>query len=72
MEDTTCTYVWRVSDCKNVSSCWDIATEGPVGRIPVGARECYSGQWIVGASKWQFSDGPYAEMLYWHAGGPIA
>jgi hypothetical protein len=25
--------VWRLSDCKNVSSCWEIATRGPVGRI---------------------------------------
>jgi hypothetical protein len=25
--------VWRLSDCKNVSSCWKIATRGPVGRI---------------------------------------
>jgi hypothetical protein len=24
---------WRLSDCKNVSSCWKIATRGPVGRI---------------------------------------
>jgi hypothetical protein len=27
------TCVWRLSDCKNVSSCWKIATRGPVGRI---------------------------------------
>jgi hypothetical protein len=27
------TCVWRLSDCKNVSSCWKIATSGPVGRI---------------------------------------
>jgi hypothetical protein len=25
--------VWRLPDCKNVSSCWKIATRGPVGRI---------------------------------------
>jgi hypothetical protein len=25
--------VWRLSDCKNVSSCWKFATRGPVGRI---------------------------------------
>jgi hypothetical protein len=27
------TCVWRPSDCKNVSSCWKIATRGPVVRI---------------------------------------
>jgi hypothetical protein len=27
------TCVWRLSDCKNVSSCWKIVTRGPVGRI---------------------------------------
>jgi hypothetical protein len=27
------TCVWRLSDCNNVSSCWKIATRGPVGRI---------------------------------------
>jgi hypothetical protein len=27
------TCVWKLSDCKNVSSCWKIATRGPVGRI---------------------------------------
>jgi hypothetical protein len=26
------TCVWRLSDCKNVSSCWTIATRGPVGK----------------------------------------
>jgi hypothetical protein len=24
---------WRLSDCKNVSSCWKTATRSPVGRI---------------------------------------
>jgi hypothetical protein len=28
---TTC--VWRLYDCRNVSSCWKITTRGPVGRI---------------------------------------
>jgi hypothetical protein len=27
------TCVWRLSDCKNGSECWKIATRGPVGRI---------------------------------------
>jgi hypothetical protein len=27
------TCVCSLSDCKNVSSCWKIATRGPVGRI---------------------------------------
>jgi hypothetical protein len=27
------TCVWRLSDCKNVSLCWRIATRGPVERI---------------------------------------
>jgi hypothetical protein len=27
------TCVWRLSDCKNVSSCWKVATRGPVGKI---------------------------------------
>jgi hypothetical protein len=27
------TFVWRLSDCKNGSECWKIATRGPVGRI---------------------------------------
>jgi hypothetical protein len=26
------TCVWRLSDCKNGSECWKIATRGPVGR----------------------------------------
>jgi hypothetical protein len=25
--------VWKLSDCKNGSECWKIATRGPVGRI---------------------------------------
>jgi hypothetical protein len=24
--------VWKLSDCKNGSECWKIATRGPVGR----------------------------------------
>jgi hypothetical protein len=27
------TCVWRLSDCKNVSLYWKIATRGPVGRV---------------------------------------
>jgi hypothetical protein len=27
------TCVWNLSDCKNGSECWKIATRGPVGRI---------------------------------------
>jgi hypothetical protein len=27
------TCVWKLSDCKNGSECWKIATRGPVGRI---------------------------------------
>jgi hypothetical protein len=27
------TCVWKLSDCKNGSVCWKIATRGPVGRI---------------------------------------
>jgi hypothetical protein len=27
------TCVWKLSDCKNGSKCWKIATRGPVGRI---------------------------------------
>jgi hypothetical protein len=27
------TCVWKLSDCKNWSECWKIATRGPVGRI---------------------------------------
>jgi hypothetical protein len=36
---------------------------------------CYSEWWrqsIAGASKWQFSDGLYAGVLFWHASGLIA
>jgi hypothetical protein len=29
------TCVWRLSDCKNASSCWKIATRGRIGRIPL-------------------------------------
>jgi hypothetical protein len=29
------TCVWKLSDCKNWSECWKIATRGPVGRIPL-------------------------------------
>jgi hypothetical protein len=64
--------VWRVSDCKNVSSFWEIA--GPVEVSPAGHVSCYSGrcrQSIVGASKWRSSDGLYAEVLFWRASGPI-
>jgi hypothetical protein len=42
---------------------------------PAGHMSCYSGrerrQSSAGASKWQFSDGLYAEVLFWHASGPI-
>jgi hypothetical protein len=27
------TCVWKLSDCKNGSECWRVATRGPVGRI---------------------------------------
>jgi hypothetical protein len=27
------TCVWKLSDCKNGSECWKIATRGPAGRI---------------------------------------
>jgi hypothetical protein len=27
------TCVWKLSDCKNCSECWKIATRSPVGRI---------------------------------------
>jgi hypothetical protein len=27
------TSVWKLSDCKNGSECWEIATRRPVGRI---------------------------------------
>jgi hypothetical protein len=40
---------------------------------PAGHVSCYSGRWrqsIVGASKWQFGDGLYAEVLFWRASGP--
>jgi hypothetical protein len=32
------TCVWRLSDCKNASSCCKIATEGPVGKILLELR----------------------------------
>jgi hypothetical protein len=57
-----------------VSSCWEIAREGPVEGVSCGSRELL--QWtvktVVGASKWHFSDGLYTEVLFWHASGPIA
>jgi hypothetical protein len=71
----TRTYVWRVSDCKNVSSCWEIANEDLVLGAIAGHVSCYSGrriQSIIGACKWQFSEGLYTEMLFWRASGPIA
>jgi hypothetical protein len=42
---------------------------------PAGHVSCYSGRWrksIVRASRWQFSDGLYAEVLFWRASGPTA
>jgi hypothetical protein len=36
---------------------------------------CYSGRGrkpIAWASEWQFSDGVYAEVLFWRGSGPIA
>jgi hypothetical protein len=30
---TVPTCVWKLSNCKNGSECWKIATRGPVGRI---------------------------------------
>jgi hypothetical protein len=33
------TCAWRVSDCKNVSSCWETAKEGPVDGVSCGSRE---------------------------------
>jgi hypothetical protein len=27
------TCIWKLSDCKNRSECWKVATRGPVGRI---------------------------------------
>jgi hypothetical protein len=37
--------VRRVSDCKNVNSCWEIAREGPVQGVSCGSRELL--QWTV-------------------------
>jgi hypothetical protein len=65
------TCVWRVPDCKNVSSCWGIVREGPVEGVSCGSRELWRRS-IVGASKWQFSDGLNAEVLFWCASRPIA
>jgi hypothetical protein len=47
-----------------------LLTESPPERV-----SCYSGRrrkMFIGASKWQFSDGLYAEVLFWHESGPIA
>jgi hypothetical protein len=30
------TCVWRLSDCKNVSSCWEITRRGPVEGVLCG------------------------------------
>jgi hypothetical protein len=46
------TCVWRLSDCKNASSCWEIATRGPVEGVlrgtslSVDARRVF-GEWLV-------------------------
>jgi hypothetical protein len=50
-----------------ISSCWEIAKEGPVDGVSSGACEFL--QWAekkdsLGASKWQFSKGLYAEVLF--------
>jgi hypothetical protein len=52
-----------------VSSRWETAREGPVDGVCSGSRELL--QWTVktnvGYSKCQFSDGLYAEVLFWRA-----
>jgi hypothetical protein len=42
---------------------------------PLEHVSCYSGwrrKTIIRASKWQFSDGLYTEVLFWRASGLIA
>jgi hypothetical protein len=46
------TCVWRLSDCKNVSSCWEITGIGPVERflcgtsLSVDARRVFV-EWLI-------------------------
>jgi hypothetical protein len=48
----TRTCVWRLSDCKNVSSCWEITKRGPVEGVLCGtslsidARRVF-GEWLI-------------------------
>jgi hypothetical protein len=45
------TCVWRLSDCKNVSSCWKIATRDPVARMGVSVpRPCWSDVYVCSKS----------------------
>jgi hypothetical protein len=46
----TRTCVWRLSDCKNVSSCWEIIRRSPVGvvcgtSLSVDVRRVF-GEWL--------------------------
>jgi hypothetical protein len=53
----------------------DSAREGRVNGVFSGVREllqCAEKKDDHRASKWQFSDGLYAEVLFWRASGPIA
>jgi hypothetical protein len=46
------THVWRLSDCKNVSSCWEIISRGPVEgfacatSLSVGVKRVF-GEWLI-------------------------
>jgi hypothetical protein len=57
------------------SSEFTLGQKVPLKECAAGHVSRYSGRWrqsIIGASEWQFSDGLYAEVLFWRASGPIA
>jgi hypothetical protein len=46
------TCVWRYTDCKNVSSCWEITGRGPVEGVLCGTSlsvdaRCVFGEWLI-------------------------
>jgi hypothetical protein len=42
------TCVWKLSDCKNVSSCWEITTRGPVEGVLCGTSLSVDARCVFG------------------------
>jgi hypothetical protein len=57
------TCVWKLSDCKNGSECWKIATRGPVSKNSIGVsvlRPCGSDVYVCSESFWRC-----LAVVYW-------